>query len=295
MEYIDKNENLFEGNSNTNDYLCESYDETQHCFIPKINYDSFNNKKYRYGVDGCSGLISLLMKEQKGRCCYCMARIEPNSIAVEHVIPQSFNSLNAQDEFNYYISQSPLLNQNVQLTDDFEKIQFESTEQIRDEIVKYPHVIAYVNLVASCKGFIQPNGHSCFCNNPRGNKRIVPFMLMEETPASIGYNKLGIIISKNNDFNAKETFKILNLNDETLKEIRLLWCKMSKTEKNIDEIINSEHKARINLFKQIFSLEDFTQLEERWKKYVPAQEPSSVYWKLFIKYDWFYTYYRNEY
>lgn len=81
----------------------------------------------------------------------------------------------------------------------------------------------------------------------------------------------------------------------------MLWYKISRTNKTIADITSiTQLKDKISLLKEIFNIEDYTRLEEKWKKYAPIpkpiniQEHETVYWNLFIKYDWFYEYYREN-
>lgn len=241
-----------------------------------------------------------------------MGKIASGNVALEHIIPESFNSCqDPEEEFAYYAGYAPVLSDNVELSDKFSEHDFNTKEEIKD-ISKYPHLISYVNIVASCHGIIdKKDGTSCFCNHPRGNKRIIPLMLMESTPQTVSYNQLGIIhidlssiAEKKETERAEETGKTidaLQLNNDTLQEIRVLWYKISRTPKTIDEIVSITHpKDRIGLLKEIFLTDDYTTLEQKWKKYAPIPQSdntsqSAAYWELFVKYEWFYNYYKEKY
>lgn len=311
MIYIDKHINLEEGNQYSADYLYDSFDENEECFYPSIAskqaYSNFSHKKYRYGIglgDNREGFEPLLVKEQEGRCCYCMGRIVSGNIALEHIIPRSFKeNQNPHVEFQYYANYAPILSENVELATDFSNRKLKCRDDIT-QIRKFPHIISYTNLVASCHGIIdKKNGTSCFCNHPRGNKRIIPLMLMPDSILNVKYDKLGTMIFTGfAETEIKDTIKALQLNNETLQEIRMLWYKISRTNKTIANITSiTQLKDKISLLKEIFNIDDYTQLEEKWKNYAPIpkpeniQEHETVYWNLFIKYDWFYEYYKKNY
>lgn len=306
MQYINKEDKLSIGNSYSLDFLCDSFNEEDQCFIPKISskeaYNSFSHKKYRYGEglkDGRQGLVRLLLDEQDKHCCYCMARIEKRDVTLEHVIPESFEGLNANDEYNHYIGYAPILSENVELSEVFAQRTFTLKEEIRS-LKKLPHLISYVNITASCHGVIKKNnGPSCFCNHPRGNSRIVPIMLLSEPLSLLEYNNEGSIVSKNPvDKEINSTINVLNLNHATLQEIRKLWYLVSNSNKAESDVLSlTVAKDRINLLKELFLTDDYTTLDEKWKKYAPlsnninAQSIDAIYWDLFVKYNWFYKYY----
>lgn len=307
MRYIDKTLNLEEGNSYSSDFLCESFNEDDKCFYPTISskqaYENFSNKKYRYGDKSHRGFEPLLVEEQKNYCCYCMGKIESHNVTLEHIIPESFDvNQNPNNEFAYYTGYAPILSLNVELASTFTKKQFFTKEDIK-KIEKYPHLISYVNIAASCHGIIdKKDGTSCFCNNPRGNKRIIPLMLMENSPSIVTYNQLGIININLKKEEAESTIKALQLNNDTLQEIRMLWYKISRTSRTVMDVISiSSLKDKIILFKEIFNTNDYTTLEDKWKSYVPVpqlnniDQSETVYWNLFIKYEWFYEYYKQSY
>lgn len=306
MRYIDKNLNLAEGNRYTSDFLQEAFNVEEACFYPDValeaSYSNFSSRKYRYGEgleEGRNGLEPLLVSEQGNYCCYCMGRIESHDVALEHIVPRNFDEeQNPADEFAYYAGYAPMLSEHVELAGEFAKRRFTNKEEIKKQ-AKYPHLVSYVNLVASCHGIIGKKGKtSCFCNHPRGNKRIIPLMLMNETSAIVKYNEVGmIIVDLPAKGEAKDTVEALQLNHDTLQEIRMLWYKISRTNRTVEEVVLIDNlKDRILLLKEIFNIADYTQLDERWKKYAPSgKEKAMAYWNLFIKYDWFYGYYKVHY
>lgn len=315
MEYIDKYNQLEEGNSYSLDYLCDSFDEEKQNFIPGIDskqaYKDFSKKKYRYGEglgDGRKGLEPLLVNEQNNRCCYCMGRIESHKVTIEHIIPESFKGLNEQEEFDFYTKQAPVLAENVELANQFATRKFASKEEVR-QIDKLPHLIAYVNLAASCRGIIGEKGKSCFCNNPRGNKRIIPLMLKSDTSNSVWYTEQGLFVTMGYDKKTMDnTIEALGLNHKTLQQVRELWYRVSRTEKSVEDVLRiTTIKAKMALITTLFGVTNYTQVDEQWQTYAPVpkydkdktkeelEDTPTPYWDLFTKYDWFYAYYKAIY
>lgn len=315
MEYIDKHNHLEEGNSYSLNYLCDSFDEEEQDFKPSIGtkqtYKDFSKKKYRYGEgleETRKGLEPLLVDEQGNRCCYCMGRIESHKVTIEHIIPESFKGLNEQEEFNFYTEQAYVLAENVELASLFAKRKFASKEEVC-QVDKFPHLIAYVNLTASCRGLINEKGKSCFCNNPRGNKRIIPLMFKSDTPKSVGYTKQGLFITSGYDEKyINNTIDGLGLNHNTLKQVRELWYRISRTDKTVEDIQRiTTIQAKMSLITTLFGLENYTQVHEQWQTYAPIpkydkdktreeiENTPTPYWDLFTKYDWFYGYYKRNY
>ncbi|WP_455586603.1 HNH endonuclease [Bacteroides sp.] len=314
MEYIDKHNYLEEGNSYSLDYLCDSFDEEEQNFKPSIKskqaYKDFSNKKYRYGegLGERKGIEPLLVKEQNNHCCYCMGRIESRKVTIEHIIPESFTDLNEQDEFEFYTKQASVLAENVELASQFATRKFVSKEEVC-KVEKFPHLIAYVNLTASCRGLIGEKGKSCFCNTPRGNTRIIPLMLKSDTPNSVRYTEQGLFIIVGYDKKEMDnTIAALGLNHETLKQVRELWYRASRTNITVEDIQRiTTIQAKMALITTLFNVENYTLVEKQWQTYAPTpkydksktkeeiENTPTPYWDLFSKYDWFYDYYKKHY
>ena len=89
---------------------------------------------------------------------------------------------------------------------------------------------------------------------------------------------------------SSQTINTLQLNLDTLKDVRSLWHLASKTAYTSDDIAGMDINARRELFCLMFQRDDVTTIDERYRKYIaPANE---TYWKIFLKYDWFLGYYR---
>ena len=249
------------------------------------SYTNFCNNPYRHGWE------SLLLAEQENRCCYCMRRIEQGETSVEHVIPESFTNLVEADEYAFYTQHSPILSDHVELASVFAQYP-NLTDQYIDTVQKLPHLVAYANLMAACKGVSGNDEKGCCCNNVRGNKRILPLPLMSDAAQYVEYDEDGrISINFPADKKlASQTISTLQLNLDTLKDVRSLWHLASKTAYTSDDIAGMDINARRELFCLMFQRDDVTTIDERYRKYIaPANE---TYWKIFLKYDWFLGYYR---
>lgn len=189
---------------------------------PKRSFDDFKKDVYRGGKRGIDGWLDLLLEEQECRCCYCMKKLDSlnlSKINIEHVIPRSLNGDNGRSEYNYYTSKSEILHDYVMMSDEFAQKVFTNTDDI-DREEKMPHITALANLLAACNGkqnFIHTK--MCCCNNHRGDKRILPLMLMSQDDNAVIYDKNGLIIINEDDGTLKDTI-IRDLNDKTLQDIR---------------------------------------------------------------------------
>lgn len=123
-------------------------------------------------------------------------------------------------------------------------------------------------------------------------------MLMPMPLSWLSYNYLGKIVPERPEIEG--TIKALCLNNETLEEIRMLWYKISRSDKTVADILAITHILdKISLLKELFHTDNYTTLDD-WKKYAPVPPPGhphttnheTPYWDLFIKYDWFYHYYK---
>lgn len=194
---------------------------------------------------------------------------------LEHIIPRAKQSI---EDFEPYYASSHILQQNVVPQNSFE------TATNERNMPPFPHHIAYHNIVASCNGrtFESSEDFTC-CNRKRGDDFIPPFNLMKD---SVGYLPDGTIVYlkelKNRDY-----FEILNLNKETLRNIRRLWYLFSQS----------------NLSAQL--LDNAVELEEIITVHAIAHSPTPIediklletfsnqtMWNAFKKYSYFLTYYK---
>ena len=145
-------------------YIDKYIDETQGTqLIDKLLEDSWNEAENRYvGVD-YDGLSKpdcrkLMLSEQQNLCCYCLGRIHSDNTTLEHIIPHKIE----KEKFNEYLVVA-VLTDNVIHKQDFDR----NVKEIPP--LKYPHDIAYHNLIASCDS-------KTHCNHFRGDKPIYPLI-----------------------------------------------------------------------------------------------------------------------
>lgn len=261
MEYIDKTNEFYrdECKQITDRHLEGSWNEDEERY-----YNSTYNSDFRIKI------IAPLIREQNGKCCYCMRSIDQSQATIEHIIPQNKCT---SDDLKYYQSTYDVLScRNIKYLEDdcLSKLNYPP----------YPHTIAYENLTVSCNGILGQSKCSKCCNNPRGNKRFIPLMYIENINSIIKYTKSGIIYSDNNELYGN-TIDLLNLNDETLVEVRAFWA-----------IVSNEIESTIEVTKPILIdiLEKNSQLSSKYEKFWDVD----LYFKLFKEYCWFRDYYTNR-
>lgn len=274
-------------------FLKDCFNEDEKAFIPKVNdpssFDNFCRTEYRKVRDGW---LDLLLEEQSYLCCYCMRRLkkESGSVNIEHVIPKSLSGDVGRKEYQYYISKAPILGENVEMADCFEVGGIRSKVDV-EKIQKFPHITALANLTVACNGVRNSkNRKGCCCNNKRGEKRILPLMLMEQPSNMVRYDQNGLLLNITQDENLKTIIE--ELNSETYQEMRFVWRTLSEIDLNVEDLEKMELKDRISLFKQAFNVDDFNELEMEVKKFVGLND--DFYWNFLNDYNWFYDYYRNN-
>lgn len=116
---------------------------------------------------------ALLLKVQCYRCAYCMKDLYPDhTTTMEHIIPESAD----MDTFRAY--DHPFFTDHIVF-----KGVFNRHKHIIPP-VRYPHDIAYHNLIASCNS----NAH---CNHKRGNTYLQPLVYDEHIADKVEYDKSG--------------------------------------------------------------------------------------------------------
>lgn len=232
MEFIDKRPFLEQEQKMDVEFLKDCYNEDTQSFYPSVNsdqsYSNFSSKKYRKGI---AGWENLLLQEQHDRCCYCMRRLKSPALNIEHVIPRNLKANDTHNEFAKYTENSKWLADNVELDSDFAKRNFKSVQDI-ERVKIFPHRIALANLLASCNGKFEEVSSGCCCNNARSNDYLLPLMLMPEVKERIVYDGIsGAVAIYPKD---ESWVKMLQtLNDDTYKEIRILWHKYGNSTKNL--------------------------------------------------------------
>ena len=291
MEFIDKRPFLEQEQKMDVEFLQDCYNEETQSFYPSVNsdqsYSNFSCKKYRKGI---AGWENLLLQEQHDRCCYCMRRLKSSVLNIEHVIPRNLKVNDTHDEFAKYTENSKWLADNVELDSDFAKRNFKSVQDI-EKTNKFPHRIALANLLASCNGKFEEVSTGCCCNNARSNDYLLPLMLMPEVKERIVYDGVSgaVAIYPQDESWAK---MLQTLNDDTYKEIRILWHKIWEfnQELDIETVRGYLLKDRIIFFKKIFNLNNFENIPNEYHKYTGLPDGDSTYWNLLMDFDWFFTY-----
>lgn len=291
MEYIDKTPFIKKEREINTAYLQDCFNKECRIFYPEIDtdqsYANFSAKKYRKGIDGWENLLLL---EQKGRCCYCMRKLDNCARNIEHVIPRNIDPDNPQEEFKKYTQASATLDANVMLASDFSKIKFNSTEDIA-KTTKMPHRIALQNLLVSCNGKFGSPSSGCCCNNARSNDYLLPLMLMPNVTNKVIYDGIsGVVVISPQEPSWEKMVEMLN--DDTYKEVRVLWHKIWKHKDKIDldSFESFEGRDRIIFLKTIFDVDNFLNIPEEYKKYAGVVENNDIYWQLLMDFDWFLSY-----
>lgn len=243
-----------------------------------FNYDSFKRNRH---------FKALLYHEQEGYCCYCMRKMklsESHLCTIEHILPHKLGE-DARNEMAFYYTYVPFFSKYVRIFNDGM-----GGRRLRRER-PYPHFCAYENLVLSCSGAIYrtdkpdeeclSNLHEC-CNNKRGQKRIVPFFFMRNTP--VKYEKDGLMTY---DDKISGTIDALNLEGNVnLRTIRRIWA-------------NIVFRTRYTLADVKSALESPEQRDEillgtDLDRNSANRFKNKLYWRLLIEYEWFEKYFRSQ-
>ncbi len=252
MRRIDKMDNRAQGNHIVDNFLSEAWNNIESRYLG-ADYDGLNSKKYR------NQLIPLLLNEQEYRCCYCMKSIDPHKTTIEHLIPQSAS----KDNFAPYMEVEEL-SDHVVHKDDFRR----SKNEIPP--AKYPHDIAYSNLIASCNA-------TSNCNNYRKHKPIRPFVFDLQIEKKTKYDQAGRIDCEE----YADSFYRLGLSNDYLTKIRKIWKKPSYS---FDDFTNLTHED-INI--KLYTLIDDPDFLQIIETFTPSQE------KELMEYVWFGEYYKE--
>ena len=251
MQYIDKSIRENEGKQIVNSLLNDCWNDNGYV---GADYDTLCKPVYK------KPFIDLLLDEQSKFCCYCMRELDKTTL--EHIIPQSASI----QEFDKYISE--ILTNNVIHKDNFDK----SNHVIPP--AKYPHDIAYHNLIVSCDG----NSH---CNHHRGDNFIKTLFYDIEICQKVEYD------SKGNAFSVEyfDDLETIGISTNPLLIIyRKILCEFAKIKESIEEISDDDILEIV----ATISLEDKYQntLNNFWDS--PSKRPD------LLKYRWFFNYYKNK-
>jgi hypothetical protein len=253
MNFINKSVHRDAGNLIVDNFLENAWNETENLYLG-ADYSGLSNAQYK------GPLINLMLEEADSKCCYCMKEVVSQETTIEHIIPQaipeeSFNSYLVVDELTEHVTHKDTFIRNLRI--------------IPPE--KYPHDIAYSNLVSSCNS----NKH---CNNFRKNKDIEPFLFDERIAQKVTYDVAGLIDCDE----YMQSFENLGLISDSLNRIRRIWKKLSL---EIEEPVQlTEERIDLELYSLIEDPEYITIIET----FTPTEQSSLKH------YQWFYNYYRNK-
>ena len=211
-------------------------------------------------------------------------------------MPENFGSgkdaLDEQEEYDYYAGVSADIHNNVELGSVFDANAQANAGRI-DDIARFPHLIAHSNLFPACKNDIP----GCSCNNFRGNKRVLPLMLMDDVETFVDYTEEGKMELLFEDIDmVQKTLEALDINTNELKLIRKLWYKFSRMQIRLDE--NTELTSeRVNgWLRDVLHLGETDVIPLEYQDFAQEEADGSLRkFKLFLQYYWFYDYYLNKY
>ena len=256
MQYIDKSILQQQGNQIIDELLGECWSDDNNSYL-NADYSTLSKEPFR------TNFKRVLLEEQQEMCCYCMKKLDNNhSTTLEHIIPHHAS----QEDFNTYIHTN--FQNNVIHLNNFDR----GLKDIPPH--RYPHDIAYHNLIASCDS----NTH---CNHGRGNKPINPLIYDSMINTKMEYDGQGYVYS-DEYLDDLEALKISV--DSNLILYRWIWAELSKqaispaqlTDDTIqDVILNMDYP---NNFSKV--IENFFDS--------PSKKPE------LLKYSWFYDYYREK-
>lgn len=258
MQYIDKLKQRQAGNQIVDKLLEDAWSVAAKAY-KGADYEGLRKPKY------ADPFILLILLEQSDLCCYCMKKISNKNITLEHIIPHKIKL--SDPILLHYFKNSELMNHVIH------KANFDrTTKQISPE--KYPHDIAYSNLVGSC-------GSDTHCNHYRGDKFIDVLFYDTQIAQKIQYDKAGRIDTEEYEDTCNELGISTN---EKLRLIRKIWrilsTKVSDKEMLTDDRIDEE-------IYELIDEPDYTQLIEDF-----TGNPS--YKDELRAYNWFFNYYKPK-
>ena len=301
MRYIDKNNtNRAAGNQVTLDYLnAHCKDANGHyCGILYRNRGAITHPDFlSCGTPSYyNRMVSILMKEQGNRCCYCLRRLQegmPNcdeTVTIEHIVPQGFDR-SKRTEFEEYKDFASNIKDNVELTDVYE------LQPGAQTMPPFPHKVAYDNMVVSCNGSFPSgiNGGAC-CNIHRDQERALPVYFLTDIAEQIDYQKNGDIFAPIDAASSSEIEEVIynaNLACDPLKDIRQVWYELSAREWG--EIIQCDTEAkRAKLLTDTFAPGLMIRNQNEANRLI-AKFSIQEYWHTLMLYDVFYTIMRDKY
>lgn len=295
MIFVDKSNTRAAFDSYTRDYLHTSFNGENNCFIPSlgsdVSFEKFSDKKWKYRnispAVPYNGWLHILCDEANSLCCYCMRRLTPSEISVEHLIPENFTNLDEDLELQFYYSHSPYLQKYVMEGGKYEELVCDGKISIDSE-ERMPHLIAHSNLYIACNKTI-----GCSCNNGRGNRRILPIMAMEDVESWTYYTPEGMFQIKYPYPEVAVTVtNNLDINSTTLIKIRRLWYLFSRKNIYPTQGKNYSTEEKDTILRKTFDIDsDETLIPEDFIEFIVKED----YWTLLLSYDWYYEYYLKFY
>ena len=298
MKRIDKSLYREEFNVYSRDYLRDHLNR-QGKFVPKLaekkTYtDKFSANRYKKTAhpenSRFQGWRDILLAETRGRCCYCMRHLDKDLMSFEHIVPESCE----ETEYNYYAEKSLDIREYVELGSKFDE-EAENGPIDIDSLTKFPHFIAHSNLFPAC----QNTGHGCSCNNHRGKERILPLMLMSDIEEKVNYTEEGemeLLYDEDEDYMVSNTLTHLDINMGILKTIRKLWYKFSQKQIVIPRNFAVDFGEMDTLMRLALDLSPTDIIPLEYQDLTREEKDGSLKnFSLFLKYNWFYTYYSNKY
>ncbi len=251
MEFIDKSKKAKEGTLIIDRLLGECWNDSSYL---GANYNTLKKPEFR------KDFLEIILSEQQNYCCYCMKLLDNDrKTTLEHIIPHHA----CLQEFDTY--KSAVLRDNV-----VHVSQFDYNSRIIPP-AKYPHDIAYHNLVASCDS----NAH---CNHKRSDKYIRPLMYDVDIRSKVEYNCEGIANSDEYDDELEKTGISTN---STLKLYRKLWYNLAIAGINPNDLSDDDIEGVI--FGMVGDREFDKILNDFFGK--PSKKSD------LLRYRWFYDYY----
>ena len=290
MFWIDKKNSKFRktGHSIVNSFIKKAWNDNCHRYIG-CNYREFKRD---------NRMEQLLLHEQKGYCCYCMRHLEGGThTTLEHVMPHHCRKQDGSTDWskvNYYRHFNRTFDQKVAY------IHLDSSEREWCSGPPYPHFCAYENLTVSCDGCLYTDEerrnniypsqlHKC-CNNPRGDKKIIPLFFIKNIGKLVVYDGEDGSIT----FNTKSTIyqielsnavDALKLDNPRLQVIRRAWHRIALSQYSINDVMSAKGDSNLRdeiIFDSGIKFED--------SKHIKQQ----LYWELLSEYHWFYHYFKHH-
>ncbi len=260
MRYINKATHQFQGNQIIDRVLDTAWVEDQNQFV-NANYDDglCNNQQLFYRE-----FTAVLLGNQQHYCCYCMKYIDFDDTTLEHIIPHKTKT---QDIFDSYLICAEL-NDHVMFSKYFDR-----TRKLIPP-AKYPHDIAYFNLVASCDS----NVH---CNHYRSSKFIRPLFYDNGIANKVQYNFEGIAYCTEYDEELRSVGVSTNAD---LRAYRKAWKILAETKDSLDEINDDD------IDNVVFELIDHPYYERLLNNLTGENNKK----ELFKRYHWFFQYYKHN-